>query len=422
MSLDLINHKLTTSTTDDNGVIWWSNPVTNVKINSEGRVYNRLDNKLKTSSKVGYYSIRIKGVSHPTSCSFASLYSRIVVGEKLGTRTIVLKDKQKGWVEENTEIKYPSQLFIDSVKQGSKKATKLLKSSDLEHKKTKSCVSGEGVITWSNPDFSLSITSQGRVFDLSGKEVFPQEDKTYIYNYKTVTSARKGWNKWNRASFSGIFLPMVLGIKGFGRKVLLLDESKGYVKGNYKVIHITSNTTIEESQPQKPQISLDLNEGTKQLKQYYTLYEAKNEHTTEDGAVFPTKELAEWHQEKVSKGKGNAQVVLDYNGGYVLAEQIYLQEVVYNKAKPYTNFIDVLNNNQGIVSVVQEEHCKFDKLDNEHGFRSEICFMTLRKQLPEQVSKHQAQKIQGAIERYSDSVKALDESIVGLEALLKQVK
>lgn len=63
-----------------------------------------------------------------------------------------------------------------------------------------------------------------------------------------------------------------------------------------------------------------------------------------------------------------------------------------------------------------------DKLDNEHGFRSEICFMTLRKQLPEQVSKHQALKIQGALERYSDSVKALNESIVGLEVLLKQVK
>ena len=28
-------------------------------------------------------------------------------------------------------------------------------------------------------------------------------------------------------------------------------------------------------------------------KQYYTLYEAKNEHTTEDGAVFPTNSLEE---------------------------------------------------------------------------------------------------------------------------------
>ena len=80
------------------------------------------------------------------------------------------------------------------------------------------------------------------------------------------------------------------------------------------------------------------------------------------------------------------------------------------------------NQKVGQHAKVHQEHCKFDKLDNEHGFRSEICFMTLRKQLPEQVSKHQAQKIQGALERYSDSVKALDESIVGLEALLKQVK
>lgn len=32
MSLDLINHKLTTSTTDENGVIWWENPAVSVKI------------------------------------------------------------------------------------------------------------------------------------------------------------------------------------------------------------------------------------------------------------------------------------------------------------------------------------------------------------------------------------------------------
>ena len=236
---------------------------------------------------------------------------------------------------------------------------------------------------------------------------------------------------------------MVLGVKLGTKTIKLKDKSKGYSLNNIDVVNVMCNrktgktfdyvnnsvlpkevkTESSTTLVNKQQSLIETRDiDTTGNKQFYTLYEAKNEHTTEDGAVFPTKELAEWHQTKVSKGKGNAQVVLDYNGGYVLAEQIYLQEVVYNKVKPYTNFIDVLNNNQGIVSVVQDEHCKFDKLDNEHGFRSEICFMTLRKQLPEQVSKHQAQKIQGALERYSDSVKALDESIVGLKELLKQVK
>lgn len=316
MSLDLINHKLTTSTTDENGVITWSNPAVNVQINSKGQVfkYGEIYKGNTNPSRNGvYYSINYQcNPKKQATIPFSSLYSRMVLGVKLGTKTIKLKDKSKGYLISNTDV----------VKV-------------ICNRKT------------------------GKTFDYVNNSVLPKEVKT-----KESTT--------------------------------LVNKQQSLIET--RDIDTTGN------------------------KQFYTLYEAKNEHTTEDGAIFPTKELAEWHQEKVSKGKGNAQVVLDYNGGFVLAEQIYLQEVVYNKAKPYTNFVDVLNNNQGIVSVVQEEHCKFDKLDNEHGFRSGICFMTLRKQLPEQVSKHQAQKIQGALERYSDSVKALAESIVGLEALLKQVK
>ena len=329
MSLDLINHKLTTSTTDENGVITWSNPAVDVKINSKGQVfkYGEIYKGSTNSSRNGVcYSINYQcNPKKQAIVPFSSLYSRMVLGVKLGTKTIKLKDKSKGYLVSNTDV----------VKV-------------ICNRKT------------------------GKTVDYINNSVLPKELKT-----KESTT--------------------------------LVNTQLIGKKAEPKQTTLTVNT---------PEIEMKPNSN----KQYYTLYEAKNEHTTEDGAVFPTKELAEWHQTKVTKGKGNAQVVLDYNGGYVLAEQIYLQEVVYNKAKPYTNFIDVLNNNQGIVSVVQEEHCKFDKLDNEHGFRSEICFMTLRKQLPEQVSKHQAQKIQGALERYSDSVKALDESIVGLEALLKQVK
>ena len=156
-------------------------------------------------------------------------------------------------------------------------------------------------------------------------------------------------------------------------------------------------------------------------KQFYTLYEAKNEHTTEDGAVFPTKELAEWHQTKVTKGKGNAQVVLDYNGGYVLAEQIYLQEVVYNKVKPYTNFIDVLNNNQGIVSVVQDEHCKFDKLDNEHGLSPvQLKLFGLDKVINLPCTKLQAEKINTSLNKYSEAFSKLEDEHKTLKDLLNK--
>ena len=301
----------------------------------------------------------------------------------------------------------------------------------INHKLTTSTTDKNGVTTWSNPCVKDTINSKGEVFSKFGKK----KTKGVSGHYCITLLGGKGGIP---ASFNSIFSRMVLGIKLQGSTLMKKSDAVGYLPENMEVVPLTEtnlkrNQKVEQHakahqehlKVAQKQLSLETPEiemKPNSNKQYYTLYEAKNEHTTEDGAVFPTKELAEWHQTKVTKGKGNAQVVLDYNGGYVLAEQIYLQEVVYNKAKPYTNFIDVLNNNQGIVSVVQEEHCKFDKLDNEHGFRSEIRFMALRKQLPEQVSKHQAQKIQGALERYSDSVKALDESIVGLEALLKQVK
>ena len=293
----------------------------------------------------------------------------------------------------------------------------------INHTLTTSVTDEQGVTWWTNPSMDVKINSKGKVVSLkTGKE----KPKTNIgYTFRVINDKI---SKSTQASFDSLFCRVVLGKKLRGCSFFKLDETKPYSEESYKIVNNTTGTStvkgdiLKVTSEQQEAVILDINTTGNTTTQYYTVYEAKNEHITEDGAIFPTKELAEWHQDKVSKGKGNAQVVLDYNGGYVLAEQIYLQEVVYNKAKPYANFIDVLNNNQGIVSVVQDEHCKFDKLDNEHGFRSEICFMTLRKQLPEQVSKHQAQKIQGALERYSNNVKALDESVVGLEALLKQVK
>ena len=364
MSLDLINHKLTTSTTDKDGVIWWNNPAVLVKINSKGEVYDNNGNKVKPYNGVRKrYRIDMSnnGVcfKHPTT--FKSLFSRIVLGVKLGgANTFVLKDATKGFIENNVEI-----VTIGTLGKG------VMKSNLSKYGKV------------------ISLHKDG----LTAKEISNVVGVTTITIRKWIKEAEGTDKQDYQSTYNSSF-------KATPKQLVLESTQEDISKGVSMSINTTDNTT----------------------KQFYTVYEAKNEHTTEDGAVFPTKELAEWHQTNVTKGKGNAQVVLDYNGGYVLAEQIYLQEVVYNKAKPYTNFIDVLNNNQGIVSIVQEEHCKFDKLDNEHGFRSEICFMTLRKQLPEQVSKHQAQKIQGALERYSDSVKALDESIVGLEELLKQVK
>ena len=364
MSLDLINHKLTTSTTDKNGVIWWNNPAVLVKINSKGEVYDNNGNKVKPYNGVRKrYRIDMSnnGVcfKHPTT--FKSLFSRIVLGVKLGgANTFVLKDATKGFIENNVEI-----VTIGTLGKG------VMKSNLSKYIKV------------------ISLHKDG----LTAKEISNVVGVTTITIRKWIKEAEGTDKQDYQSTYNSSF-------KETPKQLVLESTQEDVSKGVSMSINTTDNTT----------------------KQFYTLYEAKNEHTTEDGAVFPTKELAEWHQTKVTKGKGNAQVVLDYNGGYVLAEQIYLQEVVYNKAKPYTNFIDVLNNNQGIASVVQEEHCKFDKLDNEHGLSPvQLNLFGLDKVINLSCTKVQAEKINTSLNKYSEAFSKLEDEHKTLKDLLKQV-
>ena len=289
----------------------------------------------------------------------------------------------------------------------------------INHELTTSTTDENGVITWSNPAVKDTINSKGEVFNKFGTK----KAKGVSGHYNITLQGYRGSTP---VGFNSIFSRMVLGIKLHGGTLKKKNDAVGYLPENMEIVSLAKTNLKRKQKVVQKQLTLPTNateiEMSATNKQFYTVYEAKNEHITEDGAIFPTLELAQWHQEKVSKGKGNAQVVLDYNGGYVLAEQIYFQEVVYNKEKPYTNFIDVLNNNQGIVSNVQEEHCKFDKLYSKYGFHSDVCFMSLCKGIPDKVSKHQAIKIQEALEQYSNAVESLGSSVTRLDSLLKQVK
>mgnify|MGYP003582695833 CR=1 FL=1 len=290
MSLDMINHKLTTSTVDNNGVTWWENPAVSVKISSTGKVYSKKSKKINKAAKSGNYSVYINGVLQPNR--FTSLYSRMVLGVKLGVSTIALKNPNKGYSPDNVTIV----------------------------------------------------------------------------------------------------------IRGNNRKKL--DSVVG-----------TKTKSIG--------VDLSVNSVNSQDEVYYTYYEAKEEYITEDGGVFPSLELAEWHQDKVSNGKGNAQVVFDYNGGLVLAEQIFLQEVVYCRDKPYENFKDVMENNKGVVSNIKTEECVFDKVNFDNGLSLPKHELDKVKGL--KCSKEQALKINEALINYSNAYKEFDKCLYKLDSLLKQV-
>ena len=231
----------------------------------------------------------------------------------------------------------------------------------------------DGVKVWSNPNISVSIDSLGRVFDEDGKVLAKNKSNTYSVRIN-IGNKNIGWT----ASYTSLFSRIVLGIKLSNRTLRLKDESKGWVEGNVDAVSIhgvgasgkVAETKIDINTLEKvasEKVISDNVDATKDTDNpsavYYKVIDAKKEYVTEDGGVFPTKELAEWHQEKVSKGKGNAQVVLDYNGGWVLAEQIYLQEVVYRCPKPYKNFKDVMDNVGGVLDKSQKELCVFSNID-----------------------------------------------------------
>ena len=231
----------------------------------------------------------------------------------------------------------------------------------------------DGVKVWSNPNISVSIDSLGRVFDEDGELLTKNKSNTYSVRINTGNK-NIGWT----ASYTSLFSRIVLGIKLSNRTLRLKDESKGWVEGNVDAVSIhgmgasgkVAETKIDINTLEKlgsEKIISDNADSSKDVDNTsdvcYKVIDAKKEYVTEDGGVFPTKELAEWHQDKVSKGKGNAQVVLDYNGGWVLAEQIYLQEVVYRCPKPYNNFKDVMDNVSGVLNKSQKERCVFSNID-----------------------------------------------------------
>lgn len=285
----------------------------------------------------------------------------------------------------------------------------------INHKLTTSTTDSKGITVWSNPAISVTIDSLGNVFNRSKKLTTKQKYGKYGFHFiengvKTVTGC---------SSYNSLFSRMVLGIELGSRTLKLKDSRKGYSENNIEIVSNSKTKSKTSLDTNTIKVNRETTYMDKVSIKYYTLYEAKNEHITEDGAIFPTKELAEWHQNNVSKGKGNAQIVLDYNGGYILAEQIYLQEVTYNKQRPYANFVDVLDNNKGVVSNVQEEHCKFDKLGADvNGMMLVACSVDLH---TKSFSKIDAERINTQITKIVESFDMLKEERNKLTKLLDDI-
>jgi hypothetical protein len=225
-----------------------------------------------------------------------------------------------------------------------------------------SAFSHNGLVMYTSDDIGVAISLNGVVLRKKDGATVKRDGQNQYYVRHKGAATKK--------SFLGIFLSIFLPDTNFGRGVKL-----GFVDIGLEELYTPSNLVVMANNSKRVLHSLtDLLQGVILPKVNYSseiehlppttseqlFYKSAGGEVfcTEDGAKFPTKDLADWHQDKVSKGKGNAQIVLDYNGGWVLAEEIYLQEVVYNSGKPYENFCDVMQNHLGVV--LSEELFEFD--------------------------------------------------------------
>lgn len=215
----------------------------------------------------------------------------------------------------------------------------------------------------------LDIAAQGFIID-RGEVKYPKLSNDTVY-----IGSRTGWSSTNIS-----FKTLVCLLNGYlpkGGQVLSLKDNKfGYAPHNLVLrnkftdeispidtlekVGSVQDVVVTESENEignAPTAErIDTVDGFKM----YTKKDVVKEYVTEDGAVFPTKELAEWHQENVAEAKNLAQVVLDYNGGYQLAEKVFQEKVKYNKSKPYEHFRDVMDANDGVVERDSKEVVKFN--------------------------------------------------------------
>lgn len=279
----------------------------------------------------------------------------------------------------------------------------------INHKETTSTVDANGVTWWENPVVSVKINSDGEVY-CNGCSIQQNISKTYTIKLN-IDGKWIGWC----ASFNSLFCRVVLGRSLVDYNMKKVDLEKPYTEDNV-TIYKRHNKKVFNS-PEKPKQEVKLDDCEQEMEKYYTYYQAKEEYITEDGGVFPSMQLAEWHQEKVSKGKGNAQVVLDFNGGWILAEQIFLQEVVYRCDKPYEHFKNVMDSNKGIISSVQKEEYIFD---NVQGFSLPLHGLQHLERL--KCSKHQAEKINEKLSDFVGKYKSYVDSWDTLSKLVSPFK
>lgn len=211
----------------------------------------------------------------------------------------------------------------------------------------------EPVYTISNVK-DLEVSSKGYIID-KGVIKHPKESNDTVY-----IGRRDGWSAIN-ISFKSLITLVNGYIPKGGLVIDLKDRSKGWIPTNIVLTDKFTKALVDFSLLQKvgeqdvitydEKISEDI---------LYTRKETVIEYRTEDFKVFSTyQDALEW-QKTVDAAKGLAQVVLDNDGGYAIAEKVFLEMTKYHD-KPYKHFRDVMDNDDGVVEQMSKEVVKFNE-------------------------------------------------------------
>ena len=216
----------------------------------------------------------------------------------------------------------------------------------------------------------LEVSPKGYIID-KGDVKYPKQSNDTVY-----ITARKDFAAVNIAYKSLILLLNGFVPKG-GLIVDLKDEAKGYrpdnlvIKSKFSKAELSFDTLerIEGVNPVKvkavsvPTLEEDVDKTVIEPASVYTQKATILEYVAEDGKAFETVEAAAMHQVQVALAKDVAMTVLEYKKElYGVAEQAYLRVIKYDgDKKPYVNFRDVMDNNEGVQERTAKEVVQFKK-------------------------------------------------------------
>lgn len=220
------------------------------------------------------------------------------------------------------------------------------------------CVKDANGVLWhKNSKLDFVVNSKMEVYQVKGEVLV--KSKAFKSSSRRCSYGVKLNNVCKTMSLSAIVAHTFNVHKNKHTTLELIDQSKGLQEGNFtfvtyggkpyrEILQPITKSNIESPKFNENVVILKLDDF-KSLVPEIQKIEGYKEYQTDDGSIFTSKEIADWHQKNVDKGKNNAEIVVSYGGGYALAEQIYMQEVKYPEGKkPYKDFKVMLSQVGGI--------------------------------------------------------------------------